>query len=538
MQLGRDETQDFNQYSSLEEEKLYKILMVDDEEVIRQGLKHTINWKEMGFRIADDVGSVQDALQLIENNHYDVLVTDIQMPQQNGLELISKIRAIYPLMKIVIISGYDSFEYAVSALRYGVEDYLLKPFRPDYVQQVFGKLKKKMDEQRQELNRQQENNLMAVNHFLYHLVQNDYVSKERILTISDQLGIVLPSEGVVVVNFSFHNYAEYVSSAFQGDGGALFQELYNTISNYIELDFDQVSCQIGNNCVFVIPFVQKSHFEELFLKLLQQLGKNCRIGVSTLVKSMDELSIAYYQAIEALHQFPEQSICFYTSKSTVSSPQISQLLLCQKEIVHALECNRPELLEKLTDQVFEILNERDVNYVYNWCLNSVHKIIEYFDIEKIKNVKMNYQFFFTSGLHGNLIKALKTSYVEQLNEIIKVLQKLSNDPNKRLIQKACKMIEEEYSNEDFSMNTIAERLNISYGYLCTIFKQITNENFMDYLLRVRMQNAKCYLLESKYKIYEIADLVGYNSARYFTLVFRKYYGMSPSDYVKKYGGSQ
>lgn len=113
MQLGRDETQDFNQYSSLEEEKLYKILMVDDEEVIRQGLKHTINWKEMGFRIADDVGSVQDALQLIENNHYDVLVTDIQMPQQNGLELISKIRAIYPLMKIVIISGYDSFEYAV-----------------------------------------------------------------------------------------------------------------------------------------------------------------------------------------------------------------------------------------------------------------------------------------------------------------------------------------------------------------------------------------------------------------------------------------
>lgn len=116
---------------------LYKVLLVDDEEVVRHGLRYMLDWKTLGFRIANDVGSTAEALHLLESNHYDVLLTDIQMPGRNGLELIAKIRKCSPGTKIVVLSGYDSFEYAVTAMRHGVEDYLLKPFSRERAQLVF-----------------------------------------------------------------------------------------------------------------------------------------------------------------------------------------------------------------------------------------------------------------------------------------------------------------------------------------------------------------------------------------------------------------
>ena len=161
-------------------------------------------------------------------------------------------------------------------------------------------------------------------------------------------------------------------------------------------------------------------------------------------------------------------------------------------------------------------------------LNSIHTAIEYFDIEKEKTGRINYHLFLDSTVHDDLITMLRTFYEEQLKEILRILQRLANNPNKQMIEKACAIIYHQYAESSFSLNAVADEINISYGYLCTIFKQVTGEKFMDYLLRVRMQNAKRLLLEGGHKIYEIAQQTGYNSARYFTLTFRKYYGMTPS----------
>ena len=194
------------------EEELYKILLVDDEEVVRHGLKYFIDWKSFGFRIANDVGSSAEALELLASNHYDVLLTDIQMPGQNGLELIERIRRMDSAAKILIISGYDSFEYAVAAIRCGVEDYLLKPFSRERVEDVFRKLYQKLRlEHAHRVNEQ-----MAVSYFLYHLVQNDYVSNERIMDIENALGVVFPSP-MLLVNFCFADFQRYTAERMQSD---------------------------------------------------------------------------------------------------------------------------------------------------------------------------------------------------------------------------------------------------------------------------------------------------------------------------------
>ena len=516
------------------DDELYKVLMVDDEEVVRHGLRYMLDWKALGFRIANDVGSTAEALQLLENNHYDVLLTDIQMPGKNGLELIAEIRQRSPEIKIVILSGYDSFEYAVTAMRYGVEDYLLKPFSRDRAQAVFSKLADKLAQESQQRTQQHASAQLAVSHFLYHLVQNDYRSTERIMDLENALGLVFPLR-MMLVNFCFKNYADHIAAHWNGNGNVLFSNIYDAMRNALSADFDMISCQIGNNCILVVPKMEHRQAEELLMQQADVLRHECDIGVSEPVENIWELSVAYCQTIEALNQ-AQRTVNFYQGNAPAAYTLNSRLLACQNEILHCLECGRAEQLSSLTQKVFEILGNQSVNYIYNWCLNSIHTAIEYFDIEKEKTGRINYHLFLNAAAQENLVTMLRTFYEEQLREILRILQRLANDPNKRMIEKACEIIQHRYAESSFSLNAVADEINISYGYLCTIFKQVTGEKFMDYLLRVRMQNARRMLLEGGCKIYEIAQQTGYNSARYFTLTFRKYYDMTPSEYIKKYGG--
>ena len=280
---------------------LYKVLLVDDEEVVRHGLRYMLDWKTLGFRIANDVGSTAEALHLLESNHYDVLLTDIQMPGRNGLELIAKIRKCSPGTKIVVLSGYDSFEYAVTAMRHGVEDYLLKPFSRERAQLVFSKLADKLTQEKQQQTQHSASAQLAVSHFLYHLVQNDYHSTERIMDLENALGLVFPLR-MILVNFCFKNYAEYIASHWNGNSHALFSCVYKTMKEALSADFDMISCQIGNNCIFVVPQMEQQQAEELLAQQADTLLHECAIGVSESVENIWELSIAYCQTIEALNQ--------------------------------------------------------------------------------------------------------------------------------------------------------------------------------------------------------------------------------------------
>lgn len=511
------------------EESLYKVLLVDDEEVVRHGLKYFTDWKKLGFRIANDVGSSEEALDLLDNNHYDVLVTDIQMPGQNGLELINQIRAKNPRIKILIISGYDSFEYAAAAIRSGVEDYLLKPFSRERVEKVLEKLYQKLEQERSHSVNEQ----MAVSYFMYHLVQNDYTSNERIRDIENALGVVFPSP-MQLLNFCFTDYQQYAIEHMQGDNHRLFLRIYSTLKKEIKTEFEMISCRIGNNCLFAIPSVEQPCLIQLIQCIISNMKGACRVGISEPMVNPWDLSAAYYQTIESLHD-SNCVISIYCSDRPVATTLNSRLLVCQKKMIQIMEAGAQKDMEKMSQRIFDLLSSQSVNFIYNWCLNSIYSILEYFDIAKEKTGKITYQFFYETSERGDLLKLLQSFYDEQLREILRILQRLSNDPNKQLIEQACQMIRENYSDSGFSLNVVAEKCNISYGYLSTIFKQIMHENFMDYLLRIRMQNAKRLISEGNFKIYEVAEKTGYNSSRYFTLTFRKYFGMTPSEYIKKVG---
>ena len=130
-------------------------------------------------------------------------------------------------------------------------------------------------------------------------------------------------------------------------------------------------------------------------------------------------------------------------------------------------------------------------------------------------------------------EAVKVWYKANLKYIVSALKNIAVEPNVSIVKKAQLLIKEEYANKDLSLSDIAQRLNISRGYLCTIFKQVSGENFVSFLTGIRMENARKQLLESDKKVYEIANHLGYCSARYFADTFKKHFGMSPTDYKKR-----
>ncbi len=233
---------------------------------------------------------------------------------------------------------------------------------------------------------------------------------------------------------------------------------------------------------------------------------------------------------------PDSRVCRCKLSGNTDSFKTYKLIALGRKVIENMEKGDYEAIPSLVDSVFYLLEGDDVNQVLNWCINSIHEILQCFEINKIHKEKIQFSFNVLGHEEDSLRDILKVSYLEHLKRVEEALKSLSEEPNQELIKRACEMVEQEYSKKDFSLYGVADRLHISYGYLCTMFKQITGNNFNDYLISVRLKTARRMILKNRYKMYEIADMVGYKSERYFSLAFKRYFGVRPSDYKKRLGG--
>jgi two-component system response regulator YesN len=508
---------------------LYKILLVDDEEPIRKGLKFAIDWRSLGYRIADDARNATEALKLLENNQYDVLVSDIRMPKITGLELAEIVKNRYPQIKIIMISGYSYFEYAVTAMKLGVKDYILKPINKEAVIDIFTKLKIELDQKRIENSRLVDGSLMAKRYFFHHLIQNDYSSAEQILGTMERLGLIIPDRDVCILNLRINDFPDSAHDKFSKEAKNEIDEINEQIRQTTGLG-ELISTFIGMNHVFLVQVSQVQVFIAACQNFMSQLSIPFKLGVGEAVESIEYFPLSYRQAVEAIQLHPENTVSFYNKGTDLSKSYSSQLFYYQKKLIENIEKEDYEAIQKTVDLIFNAIGNSNIDFIYSWILNSIHEIIEYFSIDAMKQNKINYHFSYPTTLGTNLYESAKALFMDQLIKIVNMIKSLSSEPNRELVKKACEMIEVNYSDNEFSMNVVARKLNISYGYLCTIFKKFTGENFTDFMIKVRMKHARRIIQEGSHKIYEIADLVGYASARYFALAFRKYYGMTPSEY--------
>ena len=519
---------------------MYRILIVDDEYIIRKGLRYAVPWESLGFKVADEASSAEEALNKLENIQVDVAIIDIKMPGMSGLDLINIMKNQFSHVKTIIISGYDDFNYSVSAMKMEVFDYILKPINKNIIAATFTNLKVKMDEEKQKDKLIYAREITVKKLFIQRVLSNDFFNQEEMFEFCMKCGIVLPSKDYSAAVLRLKNLAEVVKERFNGSRRRFEEYLDGFLEETIkklELDLNEtIAVMVGDNYVIVSP----SEFSLIIIQNLESFIKNSfseyQFGIGKTINNINYLRVSFLQALEAITSSkPVNTICRFSSYREKSELDSSRKVFLNNMIIEKLDEGKINGLEVCIEQIFNEFQGTDLNDIFNWCVNSIYSIIDYFSINSFAGKKIISDFDILSISTNLSIQSIRAAYTEKINKIKELLGSLQTGSVEYIVKKACDIASEEYSDTELSLQKIALQLNISYGYLSVIFKQITGINFSVYLTNIKMNNARKMILEGNHKMHEIAELIGYSSARYFTDQFRKHFGLSPSDYKARFG---
>lgn len=519
---------------------MYSIILVDDEASIRNGMADSIPWKEWGFEVAGLYANGQQALQAIEKNPPDVVLSDICMPKMDGVELMQVLNQRFPQVKIIILSGYSDFEYLNMSIKNNVCEYLLKPTDIDEFELLFKKIKQQLDdEQRQNIERQ-ENRKSRFDEWM-NLLLKGFLEDETVALLEDQSDLHFENCHVVLLTpdgrlgdddkFLYRlkkNIVEQCNKALGGVEGYFFL-------NYEEIVTGIISLPAEHNL--------SSSAVEKSLKKLQQvvqreLNATISAGISTLATEAALLPVCYQQAKCCVRQnvfMGNETLFFYAQFENTGGDTTVYFNI--DVIKQALLDNNYDALNQELENVFASFDNRalkNYEFVDQLCIDAMFVISRwvlqynirfeqimdslgstYTDIYRCDSLFKKHQFML----------ALFFAVQQQLGQA-----KPAGGQRSSLAYMVKNCVDESYASNQFSLEYVAERLHKTPAHISKVFKNELGMNFSGYLTKKRMEKSIGLLSDLSLKIYEIADMVGYADTSNFIKVFKKNYGISPNEY--------
>ncbi|MGM0209213.1 two-component system, response regulator YesN [Enterococcus sp. DIV0421] len=489
---------------------MFQILLVDDETTVLNGLKKFINWHYYGFEIKDCASSVAQALYLCESYEYDLIITDIQMPVQNGIELIKIIRNIYPKIKIIVLSSFAEFEYAQESLRLGVIDYIVKPVNFEQINNLLLKLQKLFFLEKESINKELSKSIIM------NMIHNKKYEKNQLREYFD---LYAPFQ---IIMISTTNKEEL--------------KLSNLLA-YIDTHFDEAIVITLTPAIFMI----KTKIINVYrFNILQNMcmSFNLFIGISKNKYTIYDIQSAYIEAERALHY---QSL--RNSHVPLLYENISNLFLSSSEdskfdfiISGFLDPKNHNMIRiHINNMIQSIIEPKspDISQIQNIYLELIMKLSQM--IQKNYSISTeNYQLVTNSIImlfNSNKYMDIKNTVNNYLDFCFNIVRQNHDSKSKDLISEIIDYINLHYP-EKITLKSISENFYISPVYLSTFFKKKMNINFVDYLTDIRLKKAQEYLLTSCYSSSQISTLVGFDNPRYFTKVFKKKIGLTPIEFRK------
>lgn len=473
-----------------------KLLIVEDEKMIRQGIQSMVLRSFVPIEEIILCKNGEEAYEIVKNDRIDVMITDIRMPKKDGITLVKEIKSLPYVPKVVVISGYDDFTYAVELLRYGAKEYLLKPIEREKINNILIKLEEEINAENRQLS---ETVKIGCQQFKYMLL-NTSISAGEIKGIEREFKDCFLKEEYVVCCTNYIIPGEH------------------PFTEVIYLD------DINGQSVLILRADLK---EERLTKLLQAHF----VGVSRNHTSLQELKKAYEEALYARKKaFATSNFIIEYKKEEYIKDTISKELIDQ--FVQLIGTDKLEEAVKFLSRIlyktkqgqlepdyFSALMKEIVDKI---CLN--YKNVLDFEDEEIASLKNVY----TYDNAGCYYKAI-LSWVEAINE--KLLTEFDDYKNKQKIQKAIMYIQENY-DRDLNMAVVSNHISMNYSLFSYVFKQYTGMNFVNYLKTIRINVAKKLLEDTDKKIIEISNLVGYENEKHFMKLFKSVLGVSPSEFRK------
>jgi len=499
---------------------MIKLLVVDDEFVVRQGIRQAIPWDKFGISVAGDAGNAKEAIKLAKQLNPDIILCDIRMPGEDGFYVINTLKETMPDVEFILISGYDDQEYMLNAIRHGVCDYLLKPLNMLDIQQAVLKVCRKIHRRKEEEQAALERNKLLLDnldtlrsHFIEKLLHGK-IAPEQLKQNISSLGLSLKGPSYMLLLAKGNT--EHIHDLIQ-DFAFIFREYSPTIS----------SLQKYNNLVAVILNVSCKPVTQQFSFITKTFLANSKslegiVAVSPLCNSIFDLSLYLPKLIDLTERgfwYPKGCFCFLDSEFLPSFP---------KERVQKLE-------RQLIDSIRDGKSDKIIKQQFDELISV---ICESRPVMSVFKEEMNYLFQAIHGVLGDESSEYTYNFTS-VSEVQQQFSKLCNLPNvlqnkyrSGLVGKALQYIGLHYC-EDISLEQAAGELYISPTYLSHILKEKTNWSFLEWIHYFRIEKAKELLVSTDYSINKIAELCGYNSYKLLSEHFRKLTGLTATEYRAK-----
>ncbi|WP_219835467.1 response regulator [Paenibacillus sp. R14(2021)] len=532
---------------------MYKAIIVDDEAVVRVGLKNTIDWREHGFELIGDYANGREAWEAIEQDKPDLVISDISMPFMDGLELAGLVVESYPYIKIIILTGFDQFDYAQQALRLKVSDFILKPITAREIRQLLDKVRGEMDEERQrreDLSRLQSQLKQSVpllkERFLERLVAVG-LGKAEIDDRFAYFGLPPLAANTVVVAADIDDFGERELLSYEHDVEFLRFAAFDIFEEIAEREQAIVfrtreermvailSLNGSENDLYEAAFrfaeAVRYHIEK-FLKF------TVTAGVGRICHSAEMLPASYKGALSAL------DYRFLYGKNQVlgildmeGQPDAVPPPSWDRKLVSIVKTGSIQEAHDLIGRgIAELKQSRvpiEACFLYMQkivltLMNAIQDVVAHDREASIDSQMMLmdvYSYKTLDEIEGwlkQVVYAVMTEIADNRNHFTSMQ-----------IHRAVEYIETNYANDKMSLQDLCRHVLMSTSYFSLVFKQQTGETFIEYLTGVRMAKAKELLQSTSLKSYEIACQVGYSDPNYFSLLFKKRAGVTPKEYRDK-----
>ena len=546
---------------------MLKTFLVEDEVVIREMIKKMIPWEQYGFELAGEAADGEMALPLILKSKPDLLITDIKMPFMDGLTLCRLVKKELPDIRIVILSGYDDFNYAKQAISIGVEDYLLKPITKNAFIERLKEIHNRYEHEKTQREyyekfrlEMQEYEKNASRDFFETLVRADSDLAE-LYRRADKLNLDIVAEAYNILIFtpdtSEGNYNSYEECS---DWEAEVQDKINTyflnhpvailfrhqVFSYAILVKGQKDTIEKNTeeCVKAIQDImdQTERRTDWFIAVgksadrLSMLGHSYRTAVrANSFRYLYDGHILDYQSLEAQKENPsdsrrEDSVQLRNVNINALNPAILQKFLSSGLAEEVDDFNRDyfnaigqEPMSSLVFRNYVVLNVRFSVLSFLKKLGCDDSEISGQEMENIMDET------------GKTIEAAVAYCGKILKKAIALRDENAGNQNRSVLKLAVDFIDHNYMDEEISLNKAAHVANVSANHFSALFSQNMGQTFTEYLTDLRMSKAKELLRCTAMRSSEIAGEVGYKDAHYFSYLFKKTQGMTPSEYRKMRG---
>lgn len=527
--------------------ELYNVLLVDDEADVLQAMKKKIDWEALGFCLAGTAENGQEALEMAEQLHIDVVMTDIKMPYMDGLTLCKNLKQSYRNMKVIIYSGFDDFEFAREAVHLEAEEYLLKPISAGDMEAAFSKVRKKLDQEYDEyrnLNRLSEyyrKSIPAMREQLVMGILEGRIAGERARAMMETYEICLDSPFYVVAAL----YMDVNPREEQPQPAQLFTlSLKDMVQDYLKNRTRFFSTAFLDQVIVIFMLDEREEIDQV----LYHLDQICKMGFHVLKSSVTAAVGQICANTDALHTSYEEAVNAMEYRSILGSGQvlyINDIEPCSEEnilvtehefqnLVHAVKLGNRDETNAAIAQIMDSIRKEPIS-PGQYQLLFMELLSELMKIGRAYKLHPNQIFGEHAGSWQELYRMVTVDELEGwLQEVCTnlrhVLRHERRDSAARLTEQAKAYIEEHYKESDLSADSLCRCLNVSAAYFSTIFKREVGMSFVAYLTKIRLEHALELLRTTEDKTYIIASRVGYMEPNYFSYVFKKQYGISPSKY--------